>query len=267
MRIRTLTACIGLTNFQASYRKITLMKTQIAIIASTNTSQHIKEFITKLEQFEVGYCSANSLSAFVDLSTMNYELLFIDTDSTPLNAFELLDGLTVKPKVILLSKDEKKAVKAFDYDALDYLIYPFSFQRFLKSVNRFVASVASVPPKLRQENEEKTISNGKIQIQANKTIYTIPEDDIYYIESMGDYIKVHTTGKYHLFKYSLHRLEKQLNPGNFLRIHRSYIVSTQKIESMNSKFITTNNKPLPIGRTYQKQARERLQKQFYIMKS
>lgn len=240
------------------------MKTQIAIIAPTNTSEHIKEFITKLEQFEVSYCSENSLSAFVDLSTMNFDLLFIDTDSTPLNAFELLDGLTVKPKVILLSKDEKKAVKAFDYEVLDYLIYPFNFHRFLKSVNRFAASASSKP---QLKDETKTTSHGKLQIQANKTIYTIPEDDICYIESMGDYIKIHTNEKYHLFKYSLYRLEKKLNPETFLRIHRSYIISTQKIESMNSKFITTNNKPLPIGRTYQKQARERLLKEFSIMKS
>jgi DNA-binding LytR/AlgR family response regulator len=240
------------------------MKTQVAIIAPTNTSQHIKEFISKLEQFEVSYSSDNSLSAFVDLSSQKYNLLFIDTDSVPLNAFELLDSLTHKPKVIILSKDEKHAAKAFDYEALDYLIYPFSFHRFLKSVHRF----ATLNPTQTTENvKTQAISAGKLQIKANKTLYTFPEEDIFYIESMGDYIKVHTKEKYHLFKYSLQRLERQINPNDFLRIHRSYIVSTQKIESMNSKFITINNKTLPVGRTYQKQARERLQQHFTIMKS
>lgn len=240
------------------------MKTQIAIVSPAHTSQHIKEFISKLQQFEVSYSNSNSLSAFVDLSSQNYDLLFIDTDSAPLNAFELLDSLTHKPKVVILSKDDKCAAKSFDYEALDYLIYPFSFQRFLKSVHRFATSTLNSSP-YKHAVKETTIE--KIQIQANKTLYTFSEEDIFYIESMGDYVKIHTKEKYHLFKYSLQRLESQLNPNIFLRIHRSYIVSTQKIESMNSKFITINNKPLPVGRTYQKQARERLQQHFSIMKS
>lgn len=240
------------------------MKTHIAIVAPKPTCHLIKEYISKLQQFEVSYCNENSLSAFVDLSNQNYDLLLIDTNSTPLNGFELLDSFTHKPKVIMLSNNDKHAAKAFDYEALDYLIYPFSFCRFLKSVHRF-ASLSSCPhPKKPVAHKEQ---NSKLHIQANKTLYTIPEEDIYYIESMGDYVKVHTKEKHHLFKHSLQRLEEQLNNNTFLRIHRSYIVATQKIESMSSKFISMNNKTLPIGRTYQKQAKERLLHQFSLIKS
>ena len=240
------------------------MKTRIAIIAPNNTCQLIKEYISKLHQFEVGYCNENSISAFIDLSHQNFDLLLIDTNSTPLNGFELLDSFTQKPKVIMVSKDDKHAAKAFDYEVLDYLIYPFSFCRFLKSVHRFASMVACNEPERTAITANPT---SKLQIQANKTLYTIPEEEIYYIESMGDYVKVHTKEKHHLFKHSLQKLELQLNTEKFLRIHRSYIVATQKIESMSSKFISLNNKSLPIGRTYQKQAKEKLLQQFSLIKS
>ncbi|MFO7938496.1 MAG: LytTR family DNA-binding domain-containing protein [Bacteroidales bacterium] len=231
------------------------MKTKIAVIASSNVCELIKTYISRIQQYEVTYCNPDSLEAFVDLGSKRYDLLFIDPDSGPLRGFELLDSFTNKPNAVMVSTNEKHAAKAFDYEVIDYLIYPFSFHRFLKSIHRFSTLFQANPPK---ENTP-SVNGIKVQIRANKTLYTFSEKDIYYVESMGDYIKVHTTGKTYLFKYSLHKIEKQLNPDSFMRIHRSYMVSIEKIEAMNSKFITVNNKALPIGRTYQKQTKERLQ--------
>ena len=231
------------------------MKTQIAVVGSSDICELIKGYISKIQQYELTYCKANSLEAFVELGNEHFDLLMVDTDATPLRGFELLDSFTNKPNVVMVSNSAKDAAKAFDYEVIDYLIYPFTFQRFLKSIHRFSSLFQSITPK-----EVPPAANGtKVQIRANKTLYTFSEKDIFYIESIGDYIKVHTTTKTYLFKYSLHKIEKQLNSNDFIRIHRSYMVSIEKIEAMNSKTITVNNIPLPIGRTYQKQTRKRLQ--------
>jgi DNA-binding LytR/AlgR family response regulator len=231
------------------------MKTKIAIIATKDTCDILQGYIKKLEKFETSYCCENSLTAFTELKEADYDLLFIDTNSEPINGFDFIDSLTYNPRVIMISQSEKHAAKAFDYEALDYLIFPFSFQRFLKSIHKFT----SLYNANRDSTHQTPQHNPKLKIRANKTLYTFPEEELLFIESIGDYVKVHTKEKSIMFKYSLQKIEKQLTPNDFIRIHRSYVIAINKIESRNCKHVTINNKVIPIGRTYQQKTRNRLQ--------
>lgn len=233
------------------------MKTKIAIIASKDSCDSLNGFIKKLGNFETVYCCQNSLTAFTELKETEYDLLFIDTNSQPINGFDFLGSLTYNPRVIMLSNCDKYAAKAFDFEAIDYLISPFSFQRFLKSINKYTSLYQFY--KKGHDFTLLTREQPKLEIRANKTLYTFPEEELLFIESIGDYVKVHTKEKSIMFKYSLQKIEKQLTSEDFIRIHRSYVIAINKIESRNCKHVTINNTTIPIGRTYQQKTRKRLQ--------
>ncbi len=154
------------------------------------------------------------------------------------------------PKVIFTTAFRKFAVEGFELDAVDYLLKPISFERFLKAVNKVTDSLISQNKSNEIAEKKKETAESFIHLRADRKILKVALDDILYIESLKDYIKVVTTNKTIITKQSISSLEEMLPKELFTRIHRSYIVSLSRIECYTSELIEIAKQELPVSRMY-----------------
>ena len=153
------------------------------------------------------------------------------------------------PKVIFTTAFRKFAIEGFELDAVDYLLKPISFERFLKAVNKVMD--ASLNGTLNIENEQnKVATDNSIYFRSDRKMIKVNLADILYIESIKDYIKVVTATGTVITKQSISSVEEMLPKEKFVRIHRSYIVSVSKIESYNHELVWIAKQELPISRMY-----------------
>ena len=155
------------------------------------------------------------------------------------------------PKVIFTTAYRKYAVEGFELDAVDFLLKPIGFDRFLKAVNKiFQLNLQSNLPELEKPENSKESAQPFLYFRSDRKMVKVLFNDILYIEGLRDYIKIFTTTKTIVTKHLLASLQEMLPADTFLRIHRSYIVSINKIDSYRSDIIEIAKKELPIGRLY-----------------
>jgi DNA-binding LytR/AlgR family response regulator len=204
----------------------------------------IQEHLGKFESFD---CLGSFTKAVDAIDLLNHEsidLLFLDINMPGISGIEFLKTLTHPPKVIFTTAYRNFAADAFDLDALDYLLKPISFERFLKSINKFL-SVRQLPEQEINETGHKDY----IILKADKKNHKIKYVDILYIESLDNYIKLYTTEASIICYESLANLEKEL-PDQFVRIHRSYIVNVSKVDVFTTSYVEINKQRFTIGRNY-----------------
>jgi DNA-binding LytR/AlgR family response regulator len=187
----------------------------------------------------------NALSALDFLREHTPALIFLDIHLPKLKGFDFLQTLAHPPAVIVTTAYHQYAVRGFDLNVTDYLLKPFSFERFLLAVNKVKAAQPAIP-----EPDESSRQRDFIFLQVQKKKVKIRFAEILYIESQKEYIKIVTTDKQHLSKMSTHEIESLLPPHLFSRIHRSYIVSLARIESYTAETVEVNGVSIPIGREY-----------------
>ena len=164
---------------------------------------------------------------------------------------DLIRTLKNPPKVIFTTAYRKFAVEGFELDAVDYLLKPISFERFLKAVNKVMQTSLKVTDNNDVAADRPGSSlNASINLRADRKNLKISLDDILYIESLKDYIKVVTITKNIVTKQSISSIEELLPKNNFIRIHRSFIVAINKIESFTADTIEIAKHELPISRMY-----------------
>lgn len=168
------------------------------------------------------------------------DLLFLDIQLPDLNGLSFLKTLTDPPKVIVTSAYPNYAIEAFEVAVLDYLVKPFSYERFFKAVIRVREQVLP-----EQKNKDK-----QLFLYADKTIYKINTEDIIFLKAEVDYVQVVMKEQQILILDSLHHWEEKLSEYNFIRAHRSYIVNLNRVEKITGNQIFIENKIVPIGRTY-----------------
>jgi DNA-binding LytR/AlgR family response regulator len=174
---------------------------------------------------------------------------------------EFFKNLSHPPKVIFVTAYREYAVDGFELDAVDYLVKPVSFERFLKAVsklNKLMGGEASVAtsPSVSQ-------TDAFVYLKVDKDMKKIFIDDIVYIESWKDYVKVFLTAeKSLLVKQSISTMENLFSDHKFMRIHRSYIISLDKISCYNGLFVQLGTTEIPIGRLYKQVVMERLQNKY-----
>ncbi len=191
-----------------------------------------------------GICT-DAISAFELLKQKKIDVIFLDIHLPKLKGIDFLKTLKIRPKIIITSAFKQYALEGFELEITDYLLKPFSFVRFLKAVDRLNIN-------------ERMITSTSTEIQerpfrffnVNKKQIKVFLDDILYIESLKDYVKIFTKEKYLVTKFQLGEIEKYLNDKNFLRVHRSFIVSKSAIVSISSHEIDIGEKLIPIGRNY-----------------
>jgi DNA-binding LytR/AlgR family response regulator len=227
------------------------MKTRCLIIDDEPLARDLmRNHISKLDNFEiVGECS-DAMKAMQKLRDTKVDLMFMDIQMPQITGFEFLKILKNSPKVIITTAYREYAIEGFELDVVDFLLKPITFERFLKSVNKYFEQV-------EEENAPAPIINGNspdeepfIYVKENKRVIKVNLDEILYIEGLSEYVQIYTDKKKIITKTSLTNLEEKLPDNGFLRIHKSYIVSTSRIEAFTPHSIEVPGKELPIGRSY-----------------
>jgi DNA-binding LytR/AlgR family response regulator len=213
--------------------------------------QVIEKYISAVPVLQLKASVNNAVDALSILRNNKVDLIFLDIQMPHLLGTDFMRSLINPPKVIFTTAFRKYAVDGFELDAVDYLLKPISFERFLKAVNK-VMRLNIIPTENGlsfNQPQIKNISESFIYLRADRKNIKVNFDDILFIESLKDYIKVVTKEKSIITKQSISSLEENL-PKNFIRIHRSFIVSLNKIEAYTNELIQIGKYELPISRSY-----------------
>jgi DNA-binding LytR/AlgR family response regulator len=175
--------------------------------------------------------------------------MFLDITMPKISGLDFYRSLSDPPYVIFTTAYPEYAVSGFEVNAVDYLVKPFPFDRFLKAMN-----------KMQDLMEPASTGTEFILLQADKKMHKVNFEDILFIEAMGDYVKVHGPGKTLVVHQTLQKLEDQLPASRFFRIHKSYMISLHRIDYIEGNMVVIQKNQVPIGQTYRGEFMARLQK-------
>jgi len=210
----------------------------------------LKNFIDEVPFLELAAVCTDALYAMQILKEQEIDLMFLDINLPKLNGLEFLKTLKNPPNVIITTAYHEFAVQSYEYDVLDYLMKPIEFSRFINAVQKILKINHSTPnlPKAMQEDLYFTVNKKKMRV---------PIKSILYIESQKENIKIVLEDKFIITRYSMIDLENQL-PHDFLRIHRSFIISKSKIDFFDAQDVDIRGNQIPIGRNYRNFVRIKL---------
>ena len=209
----------------------------------------LKKYIEGVDLLQLaGECS-NAVETLSFLQNNTVELLFLDINMPHILGTSFLRTLKNPPKVIFTTAFRKYAVEGFDLNAVDFLLKPISFERFLQAVNKVMQLNIRVAESANPLNEPDQ-SHPFLYFRSDRKMVKVFLEDIMYIESLKDYIKVVTTSKVIISKQSISSLVEMLPKDAFVRTHRSYIIAINKIDSYDTETIQIDKVEIPIGRLY-----------------
>ena len=214
----------------------------------------LRQHIAGVEALELAGTCSNAVEAVSFLKEYLVDLLFLDIQMPQLLGTNFIRTLKNPPKVIFTTAYRKYAVEGFELDAVDYLLKPISFERFLKAVNKVlqlnIGAVGAGMPISTQTEKLNEKLNSFLYFRAERKMVKVLFRDILFVEGLKDYIKIVTDTKTIVTKYVLSTLEEMLPATDFLRIHKSYIIAVNKIDSYNADSVNISKHELPIGRLY-----------------
>ena len=187
----------------------------------------------------VGECE-DAIQLNTILKTQQVDLVFLDIEMPEMTGLELLSNLISPPKVIIVSAYEQYALKGYEFNVVDYLLKPVSFDRFIKSVNR-------IHDLLQTDQKEK---NDYIFVKSNKLLKKILFKDILYIESMENYVVIQTVSCKEVVYTTLKQLYESLPEDIFQQTHRSYIVNIEKVTAIDGNQLTISSYQIPVARNF-----------------
>ena len=195
----------------------------------------LKKFLSDNPSVEIVGEYSDGFSGAVAINSSKPDLIFLDIQLPRLNGFELLELLDCSPQIIFTTAYDEYAIKAFEKNATDYLLKPFSKERLLKAVEKAQQKFISKAEMDKSMSEiaddlSSSLPLTRIVVKDSKGINVIPVNEISYIEAQDDYVMIYTPKGRFMKKQTLKYLEQRLNSENFFRIHRSYIVNTQEIQ-------------------------------------
>lgn len=247
-----------LRNIMLREERTTKNKTMRCIIIKKPTDQtNLIEFIKTVPYFELLASCSSVFDAYEIIQTQCIDLIFVDTDLSKISGLDFIKSLDDKPLFIFYSSNANLAIEGFNLNAIDFLLKPFSFDRFLKAANKALLHYTfkekkSEPLKEKESNENNRQSNDLIMVKTDYQTILIRLDNILYIEGLKDYIKIYTsqTTKPIITLNSLKKLQQNLPSDKFSRIHKSYIVGLDHIKAINKTQVVVNDKYIPIGESY-----------------
>ena len=209
----------------------------------------LQSHITSIPGLEVAGLCSNAVEAINVLHQKAIDVMFLDIKMPKIIGTEFLRNLSQPPKVIFVTAYREYAVEGFELDAVDYLVKPVSFERFLKAIDRLKRSYGTQP--VMEEKLYKPNPEAFVYVKADRVMQKIFVHDILYIESWRDYVKLYfLNGKSLLIKQPISAMENLLSQHRFLRIHRSYIISVNKISGYTGMSVKLGTVEIPIGRLY-----------------
>ncbi|WP_299182616.1 LytTR family DNA-binding domain-containing protein [uncultured Aquimarina sp.] len=224
------------------------MKTRCLLVDDEPLAIRLLEnHISKIDSLEIVATCNNAIKALEVLKKEQVDLLFLDIKMPNITGLEFLKTLKTPPKTIITTAYREYALEGYDLDILDYLLKPITFERFFRAIERF----------FRNEQEPFSFSKKNMEsieecllVKTGNKYHKIHPDDIIYVESLKDYIKIYTDTKEIQTKYKISDFEKVLPEKSFLRIHRSFIINLDKITAYTQHDIELGLIEIPIGISY-----------------
>lgn len=220
------------------------MKINCLIIDDEPTSQRVLEkYISDVDFLHLSGVCNNAIEALHELKTNDtIDLLFLDVNMPKISGLTFYKSLQNPPDVIFTTAYSQYAVDGFEVNAIDYLLKPFTFERFFMAVNKVLEKKFPI--------ENSTKENHSILIKSNKIIHKISSNNILFIEAFGDYVKIYVEDKYILTNNTFAKILELLPKNKFFRTHKSFAINVDKINTLNGNQIAINKHLIPIGQKY-----------------
>lgn len=209
----------------------------------------IKAFCAKVPFIDSLDTCTSGVEAISVLQNGKIDLLFLDINMPHISGLELASLLTNPPILIFTTAYQNHALEGFDLSAIDYLVKPFSFDRFMKAVSR-AYELYSLRQNHRDDKHPEHASDDYMMIKVDYANVKVMFNDILFVEGLKDYIKIYTTGKNYVTKSTMKNVEERLPSDTFMRIHKSHIVNIDRIEAFENNHVRIGNSKLPIGGGY-----------------
>ncbi len=205
----------------------------------------IKNYCDQLAEVQLVKSCYNAMEAFEYLNKEQIDLIFLDLNMPQLKGFELLQTLMFPPKVIVTTAYSEFALEGYEHNVIDYLLKPFSFERFLKAVNKYFipvvnSSVFSIPK----------AEPSHVFIQSNKKYFQLDLHNLLFIEAIGNYVKIHTVDNVITIREKFSTMLRLIPDSALLQVHKSFAVSPKQISSIEGAIIIVGTNSIPIGKLY-----------------
>lgn len=209
--------------------------------------ERTSNFVNMVPSLDLVDTFDNALSGLDHLNSVPTDILFLDINMDELTGIELLESANIKSEIIITTAYQEYALKGYELDVTDYLLKPFTFQRFLQAVTK------------AQTNLQKAISTPEfIFIKSEGNLVKVDYSEILYIEGMRDYRRIFLPGRSIMTLQTFKELQQLIPPSKVCRVHKSYMISISKIDKVNTNFIHIGEKVIPVSATYKKDFMERL---------
>lgn len=219
----------------------------------------------QIDQLEVLAVCSNALEAFEHIQKGHVQLVFLDIKMPKLNGLELIESVKNPPLVVFTTAYRDFAIRAFELDAIDYLLKPISLTRFLKTISKANKYLHGQLLELHSEESETSktevpvpLEQEFLYIKADRKVIKLNLNSVQYLESLNDKVIIHLTDREVVTTQRISYLAEKLPKQQFMRIHRSYIISLTKISAFNNIMVEIMGRELPIGRNYRSQSLEAL---------
>jgi DNA-binding LytR/AlgR family response regulator len=211
--------------------------------------QLIETYIDQIPGIESLGSYQTAKEAFEALHNQDIDVIFLDIEMPGINGLNFIRSLKKSPKVVFVTAYAEYAVDAFEIEALDYLVKPVTFERFLKAIQK---------TGITRSEPVQSPDISYIFLKVDRKLVKVSFSDIRYIEASGDYLKVHTTVRNYVVYMTMGKIESLLPASKFIRVHRSTIVNTLFIQGIENNFIKLDNVEIMIGQTYRENLLKRL---------
>ena len=207
----------------------------------------LQDYVSQVPFLTLSGVCGDAIYAMEKLQREKIDLIFLDIHLPKLKGLDFIKTLRNPPHIIIVSAYHEYALQGYEYNVIDYLLKPVEFSRFLMAVNKIKQTAATISP-LPAISE--AAERAYIFFNVGKKRVKIFLDEILYIESLKEYVRIFTKAKSILTKFQLGQIESLLARNNFIRVHRSFIVAKDKIDAFTASDIEINGKQIPVGRSY-----------------
>lgn len=183
------------------------------------------------------------------------DIVLLDIEMPEMNGLQFINTLRERPEIILVTSQKDYATEAFDYEVTDYLLKPVSYQRFMKAINRATANLSASKNQGKGPNQKQ---DSTIFIKERNQFTKLDKNLIQYVEAYGDYVNIYTPYRKYTIHSTMKGMEKKLDDERFMRVHRSYIVNVELIESFDENILFVQQQLIPVGGNYKHQLLQRL---------
>ena len=223
----------------------------IAIDDEPLALEQMRNYISKVPYLNLLDTFTGGLDALSFIQGQNVDLIFLDIQMDDISGIQLLESLPYRPKVILTTAYGEFALKAYDLNVADYLLKPISFERFLKAVNHCCGDINKIRP-AEKPTASLAEQDDYIFVRADQKIIKISFADILYVEGLKDYLRIVCRDRRIITHMSFSNLEKVLPGSNFIRVHKSFLISLSGIDSIGRNSVFIGDQSIPIGIYYKK---------------